>query len=212
MLLKYPRRTTYGVVAALVAVFLGLFVESRLSAAAPHVEPDSDLIVSTRDRLRVCADIRVPDERRVVEQITAGLDQVRRHPHWHLTDFGSKVPALENGCEARLPETGVAKGVVIGPGVTERPGPHRTVIVVLGDQEAERYLGDQRAALVPFELMELRPGMTATVTQAVVVRDSFVGSHEFIKEYLTPAIGLHPDPDGEEDHDHDHHDHDDEAA
>lgn len=206
MLLRYPRRTAYGITAALVAVLLGLFVEARLSAAAPHVEPGSDLIVSTRDRLRVCADIRVSDERRVADQLTEGLKRVRRHPHWGLTDFGAGTPLLERGCSAQLPETGVSKGIVIGPGVTERPGPFRTIIVVLGDQDADRYLGDQRAALVPYELMELERKVTATVTQAVVVRDSFIGSPGFVKDYLTPAIGLHPDPDGKEDQ------HDDETA
>lgn len=199
MLLRYPRRTAYAVLAGLLAVVLGLVVESRLSPDVAHVDPGSDLIVSTRERLRVCADIRGADERRVTDQLTAGLRRVRRHPHWHLTDFGGDVPALERGCPARLPETGVSKGIVVGPGVTERPGPYRTVVVVLGGRDADRFLGHQRAALVPYELMELRPGMTATVTQAVVVRDTFVSSPEFTRDYLTPAIGLHPDPDGTED-------------
>ena len=190
-----PRIAAYGAVAALVAVFLVLFIESRLSAAVPGIDPDSDLIVSTRERLRVCADIRATDERRVADQLTADLRQVRRHPHWDLTDFGSRTPALDRDCTARLPETGVTKGVVIGPGVTDRPGPYRTVVGVLADGDADRYLGTQRAALVPYELMELRPGTTATVTQAVVVRETFVSSPEFVKDYLTPAIGLHPDPD-----------------
>lgn len=192
---KLPRLAAYGVLAALLVLVLGLFVEARRTEAVPRADPQSDLIVSTRDRLRVCADIRVADQRQVTDRLTAGLKQVRRHPHWELTDFGRRTPAVEDGCRATLPPDGVAKGVVVGPGVTERPGPYRTVVVVLGGEEADRLLGGQQAALVPYELMELDPGTTATVTQAVVVRDTFVSSPQFVKDYLTPAIGLHPEPD-----------------
>ncbi|MDT0532404.1 hypothetical protein RM555_25710 [Micromonospora sp. DSM 115977] len=201
---RLPRLAAYGVLAALLALFVGLFVESRRSAAVPSVDPKSDLIVSNRDRLRVCADIRVADQGQVTDRLTAGLGQVRRHPHWELTDFGDRTPALEGGCQAELPQDGVAKGVVVGPGVTARPGPYRTVVVVLGGEEADRLLGGQRAALAPYELMELKPGTTATVTQAVVVRDTFVGSPEFVKDYLTPAIGLHPEPGPNHEEDHHH--------
>lgn len=195
MSLRLPRLAAYGVLTALLAVFLGLFIESRLSAAVPQVDPESDLIVSTRERLRVCADIRAANQRQVTDQLTAGLRQVRRHPHWERTDFGTETPVLERGCRAQLPDDGVAKGIVVGPGITEHPGPYRTIVVVLGGEEADRLLGNQRAVLVPYELMKLDPGMTATVTQTVVVRDAFVSSPEFVKDYLTPAIGLHPDPD-----------------
>ncbi|MEU6078384.1 hypothetical protein [Micromonospora sp. NPDC047074] len=201
---RLPRLAAYGALAALLAIFVGLFVESRRSEAVPRVDPESDLIVSTRDRLRVCADIRVADQRQVTDRLTAGLRQVRRHPHWELTDFDDRTPALEGGCRATLPQEGVAKGVVVGPGVTARPGPYRTVVVVLGGAEADRLLGGQRAVLVPYELMEIEHGATATVTQAVVVRDTFVGSPEFVKDYLTPAIGLHPEPDPNHKEDHHH--------
>ena len=199
--LRYQTLLPYGIAAALLAVFAGLFVESRLAAAQPRFQSDSGLIVSTRTDLRVCTDIRGPAPEQVTRQLIGALERVRRHPHWTRTGYGDAIPVLERDCAAvQLPDSGVAKGVVVGPGLTGNPSPYRTVIVVLDAETADRYLGDQPAVLVPYELMRVKTGVTAMVTQALVVRAFFLDSPEFAKEYLTPALGLHPNPVQEEDH------------
>jgi hypothetical protein len=176
-------------VGAFAAVAVG--VDAGTPAHA-HFEPDSSLMVSTRDELRVCVDTHGELGGGLDQALSAAVGTVRRHPQWGTARYGDTVPLLERGCATTLPSTGVTKGVVVGPGVTADPSPYRTVIVVLDEANAKRYLGDQPAVLVPYELMKLDDHVAVTVTQAVVARGSVVGTPAFANEYLTPALGLEP--------------------
>lgn len=177
-------------VGAFAAVAVG--VHAGTPPAHAHFEPDSSLMVSTRDELRVCVDTHGKIRDGLDQTLSTAVGTVRRHPQWGTARYGDKAPPLERGCATRLPSTGIAKGVVVGPGVTADPSPYRTVIVVLDEANAKRYLGEQPAVLVPYELMKLDDHIAVTVTQAVVARSSFVGTPAFTNEYLTPALGLEP--------------------
>lgn len=182
---------------ALYAILLvaGFFVVAGVVQATDehaHFDPTTGLLVSTRDELRVCvATIGQVDAARLDAKLSAALQVVRGHRQW--TDAGySEVPQPERRCTAGLPATGVAKGVVVGPGMTDDPGPYRTVVVVLDDVTASRSLGQQQAVLAPWELMLVRDREAATVTQAVVVRAAFLDDPRFALDYLTSAVGLDP--------------------
>jgi hypothetical protein len=178
------------IVGAFAAVAAG--VHAATPPAHAHFEPDSSLMVSTRDELRVCVDTQGPvDASRLEQRLSSGLGLVRQHPQWGVARYGERVPALERECAARLPAE-ITKGTVVGPGVTDDPSPYRTVIIVLDEASAKRYLGAQPAVLVPYELMKVSDHVAVTVTQAVVVREGFVGAPAFTAEYLTPALGLEP--------------------
>jgi hypothetical protein len=181
-----------GLAVALVAT-IAAGVHAVSSDEHAHFDPQSALLVSTRGELRVCLTTQgLVDAAAVADQLGAAFEVLRRHPQWQLSGY-DQVPKLEQGCPATLPPTGVSKGVVVGPGLTEEPGPYRAVIVVLNDHAAAGYLGEQPAVLVPYELMRIGERDAASVTQAVVVRTAFLNDPEFATEYLTPAVGLDPD-------------------
>ncbi|HEY0639155.1 MAG TPA: hypothetical protein VGD67_16005 [Pseudonocardiaceae bacterium] len=185
---RYARIVLYPLAVAglLVAVVLGV----RTPESHAEFVPDSGLLVSTRDALRVCVDTHGAVPGGAAEQVAAALGTVRAHPQWGAARFGD-VPAVERGCPATLPGP-LVRGTVVGPGLTDAPSPYRTVVVVLDEATADRYLGDRPAALLPYELMRVSDHVVVTVTQAVAVRAGALGTAEFTKDYLTPALGLDP--------------------
>lgn len=173
---------------------LALTIAAGVHVTAPahaHFDAGSSLLVTNRDELRVClvSHGAVPDK--LGAQVHGALQTARQHPHWDVAGYGA-VPEPDGNCTATLPASGVTRGVVVGPGLTAEPGPYRTVIVVLDEANAERYLGDQPAVLVPYELMKTGEHSASTVTQAVVVRADVIDAPRFATEYLTLALGLDP--------------------
>lgn len=160
---------------------------------------DSALLVTDRDRLRLCIEL-APAAARTAPQVSDALLQalrrLRQHPDWERAGLGSETPAPELGCPgARLPAATLKVDQIVGPGRTTVPGPHRTAVFVLDDATARAVLGPRRAAFATFEFMCL-PGPNAhqcmEVTRALLARQDFVTTPEFVDTYLTLAIGLRP--------------------
>lgn len=160
--------------------------------ARAELNLSSSLLVDTRETLRVCALLPYEDHDAATTALEAGLTQVQQHPDWASAAYGNQPPALESDCHVTLPDKPIERGTIIGPGITETPGPYRTVLIVLDDASANRHLGKADAVLVPYELMKVGDHDAATVTTALVVRAAFLNSSEFTELYLPLSLGLSP--------------------
>jgi hypothetical protein len=180
------------------ALVIAGFVAIEVQPASARLTLDRGLLVSTRDRLRVCV-VTAPElsaaSAAVTTKLAGALEHARRHKDWVAAGLGHAVPRPEAGCPgAKIPTTPVDRSdpQAVGPGLAHAPSPFRSAIIVLDDVQADKVLGARRAALVPFELMRADDDQLAEVTSALVVREDFLDSPEFLDPYLTVALGLEP--------------------
>ncbi|HEX6289340.1 MAG TPA: hypothetical protein VFZ66_09130 [Herpetosiphonaceae bacterium] len=180
------------------AIVIAAFIAIEASPASAKLTLDSGLLVSTRDRLRVCVTTSpalAGATAAVTTKLATALQAARQHKDWAAAGLGSAVPRPEMGCPgAQIPSTFVRRSnpQAVGPGLSSAPSPFRTAIIVLDAAKAERVLGERKAALVPFEMMRADNDELAEVTSALVVREDFIGSPDFLDPYLTVALGLEP--------------------
>jgi hypothetical protein len=163
--------------------------------AQPHPITSNALLVSDRTALRICLEMGaslLPSAPSIAEQLSIGLGIVRQHKDWEAAGLGVKVPKPEIGCGAKIPSKSITRFELIGPGLTETPGPFRTVIVVLDDSQADTVLDRQNVQFATFELMRVDDDVAAEVTSALVVRKDFLKEPDFVDIYLPLAIGLAP--------------------
>jgi hypothetical protein len=184
--------------AVVVAVTLGLLGPGRPSSAAAEFTSDNALLVTNRDRLRVCVELSPAlapaTAPRVSGELIQALQRLRQHPDWEAAGLGREVPPPERGCPgARRLTAPLRFDQVVGPGVTATPGPYRTAVFVLDEATARTVLGPRNATFAQFEIMCLPGGhLCPEVTRALLVRESFLTNVDFIDTYLTLAIGLRP--------------------
>jgi hypothetical protein len=157
----------------------------------PEFDGHSSLLVSTRTELRLCLDTHgAVDAASSARALDSALASLHGDPAWKAAGYRD-APDVEHGCPTELPPQ-LTKGEVLGPGLTDHPGPYRVVVVVLDGPTADRHLPDgARAALLPYEAMPVSPHVQASVTQAVAVRADFLTDPAFATDYLAPALGLH---------------------
>lgn len=180
------------------ALLIAGFVAIEVQPASARLTLDRGLLVSTRDRLRVCV-ATTPElsaaSAAVTTKLTQALEHARGHKDWVAAGLGNGVPRPEAGCPgAKVPTALVDRSnpQAVGPGLSHAPSPFRSAIIVLDRVKAEKVLGSRPAALVPFELMRADEDQLAEVTSALVVREDFLDSPEFLDPYLTVALGLEP--------------------
>lgn len=157
----------------------------------PEFDGHSNLLVSTRTELRLCLDTHgAVDAASGTRALAAAVAGLRDDPRWEAAGYGD-APDVERGCATELPPQ-LAKGEVLGPGLTDHPGPYRLVVVALDEPTADRHLpAGASAALLPYELMQIGPHVQVSVTQAVAVRADFLDDPAFAAGYLAPALGIH---------------------
>lgn len=184
---------------AAMAGVLGLAAGLVGQGATPaHAEltQDNGLLVSTREDFRLCVDTTSSTARAadVRAAVVAGVAQVQRHPDWKAAfgapSAGARAAVAPSCPTVRLPDR-VDRTTVVGPGITDSPSPYRTWVHVLDDRTADRLLGPGVAAVnVSAELMRTDERNVATVSTAVLVRDSRLDDPAFRGGLLTEGIGL----------------------
>jgi hypothetical protein len=197
-MMKYLRTRPLLIHLIGMALVIAGFIAIEVQPASARLTLESGLLVSTRDRLRVCVAV-APElsaaSGAVTTKLARTLEQARGHKDWAAAGLGNAAPRPEAGCPgAKIPSTLVDRSdpQAVGPGLSHAPSPFRSAIIVLDRAKADKVLGARPAALVPFELMRADDDQLAEVTSALVVREDFLDSPEFLDPYLTVALGLEP--------------------
>ncbi len=162
------------------------------TATTGSSEADNPL-AGSMDRSQIC--LYVSDQEgkaRIAEELRAALVQVRHHPDWGTVVGATDDLGIAGECEVRLPDGPLQRMASIGPGMVEAPGPWRTVVVVLGEPQATQILGENNLVRASYEMVKISEGEAVEATSALVVREGFLQSAEFITS-LAASIGLNPD-------------------
>jgi hypothetical protein len=184
---------------AMIGIVFGAVVYSttHFSKAQAHPITTNALLVSDRSTLRVCLSIDPSLASRKAEisgRFINALEQVRQHKDkdWISAGFQKEVPKLETNCDVRIPSRRMLRFETLGPGLTNNPGPFRSVILVLNESLANTVLRDRNVEYATYELMQVDDHVAVEVTSALVVRIRFLDNPEFINTYLPLVIGLDP--------------------
>jgi hypothetical protein len=152
----------------------------------------SPLLVTTRDRLRVCVQV---DPALAGEPIATTLrgDLARlrdEHPDWPAAGFGDAEVVL--GCPGAGLVDAPLDGKVALPGTiaTPLPGPYRVHVHVLAAARAAAVLGDQPFARAIAEVAPVDDHRVAEVSTALVISAPVLGTDAFRTLALAQALGL----------------------
>lgn len=193
MLVRVFTRKTLTHLGAM-AVILSLaysYVATRPAKAELNME--TNLLVSTRDRFRVCLQTDSGVSTAAREKLVGSMNKLhsQRTGDWEWADLGNRVPVLEQGCPgANFPPNANAGAAAIGRGRTTAPGPHRTTIFVVSDATADAMWGPKgNVDIIPYELMCFSHEC-ASVTSGLVVRESFLDHPDFLDPWLSISVGM----------------------
>lgn len=185
--------------AAMAIVLVGFIVIWPNSMVHAKVDLDSPLLVSTRESLRVCTtvDPKLEAQRsEIAQRLTERMQQLQTtHPDWDkIYDKVISAPPFETDCTATIPTNLLdpADATVIGKGLVKNPSPFRAIVLVLDDDTADVVLGKLDVSHAAYEMMQVSEYEAVEVTNALVVRNSFIGTQEFVDQYLSVAVGLNP--------------------
>jgi hypothetical protein len=193
-------RQTMMHIAAMVAVVLAGVIFARTgSTVEAAVNPASPLIITTRANLQVCAQVAPALKSRniaIMSKLNQRMEALRAsHPRWNdVHGRASFAPVFSGACTVKVPTRLLdeADAAAVGKGFTTNPGPFRAVVLVLDDQTADVVLGKLNVKHAPYEMMQLSEHEAVEVTNALVVRESYVSTQEFIDQYLSVAVSLEP--------------------
>ncbi|MCC6500800.1 MAG: hypothetical protein IT313_11100 [Anaerolineales bacterium] len=195
--IKYSKTVLHLI--AMILILLGVILYSLMNFDKAHAYPitTNALLVNDRTTLRVCFATDQFLTTRMIEisdRLFTALDQVRQYKgtDWLPAGFQEKTPIPESNCQVRIPSKQMLGFESLGPGLTDKPGPFRSVILVLSETSANRVLENKNADFATYELMQISDHVAVEVTSALVVRESSLENPEFIETYLPVALGLEP--------------------
>jgi hypothetical protein len=196
---KFARRELLHVAAMLGVLVLGVRCAGELEESdGAHLTLDSALLVAERRGLQLCVELDPALEGRSQELLEALKSDVATlaasHPLWEKAGYARAPVRVQRGCPGAVLPSGrlESKGVMAGPGLSERPSPFRTFVYVLDDTKAQEVLGDEPAIRARAELMEVEEHVMAEVSTALVIRASALGTSSFQETWLPTGLGLRP--------------------
>lgn len=199
MFLHIRTRQTLLHFAAMAIILVGFTVIWTNSMVHAKVDLDSPLLVNTRDSLRVCTTVAPKLETQrmdVAQQLTERMQRLQTtHPDWDkVYDKVTSAPSFETDCTATIPTNlfDPADATAVGRGLVKKPSPFRAIVLVLDEDTADMVLGTLDVSHAAYEMMQVSEYEAVEVTNALVVRNSFIGTQEFVEQYLSVAVGLNP--------------------
>jgi hypothetical protein len=186
--------------AAMAVVILGaVFVAKLPSTAHAEVDNTSPLAVTIRTSLEVCAQVSSSlkgKQAQILNQLSKRMETLKNtHPEWN-TVYGSDTPApqFHSNCTVKIPTSQLDPGDMnaVGRGIITDPSSFRAVVLVLDDQMADTVLGPLDISHAVYEVMQVSEHEYVEVTNALVVRESFIGNPDFVDQYLSVAVSLNP--------------------
>jgi hypothetical protein len=187
-------------IAAMVVVVLAGVIFARTgSTVKAAVNTDSPLIVTTRANLQVCAQVAPALKGKsiaIMNQLNQRMATLRAsHPMWNdVHGRASSAPAFSSACSVTVPTKLLDEGdaSALGKGFTTNPSQFRAVVLVLDEQTANLVLGNLNVKHAPYEMMQISQHEAVEVTNALVVRESYLNTQEFVDQYLSVAVSLNP--------------------
>jgi hypothetical protein len=195
----FARQTMVHIVAMVAVILAGVIYARSGATAHAAVDHNSPLLVNTRTSLQVCAQVAPALKSRSGEILGklnhSMLALQATHPSWsEVHGVTTAAPAFSSDCTAKIPTRLIdeADPNMVGKGFTTKPSPFRAVVLVLDDKTADVALGKLNVKHVAYEMMQVSEHEAVEVTNALVVRESFVDSQDFVDQYLSVAVSLDP--------------------
>lgn len=195
----FTRHTMLHIAAMVVVALAGIVFARTGSTAKAAVSPHSPLLVTTRASLQVCAQVApaLKDKHiAIMSKLNQRMETLRAsHPKWdEVHGRANAAPAFSSNCAAKIPTKLLdeADAFALGKGFTTNPGPFRAIVLVLDDQTADVVLGKLNVKHAPYEMMQVNEHEAVEVTNALVVRESYLQTQEFVDQYLSVAVSLDP--------------------
>jgi hypothetical protein len=195
----FTRQTMVHIVAMVAVAVAGLMYARSGATAHAAVDHSSPLLVSTRSSLQVCAQV-APALKSKNSDILGKLNQSMvalqaTHPSWsQVHGIMAAAPSFSTDCTAKIPNRLIdeADPNIVGKGFTTKPSPFRAIVLVLDDQTADVALGKLNVKHVAYEMMLVNEHEAVEVTNALVVRESYLATQDFVDQYLSVAVSLDP--------------------
>ena len=195
----FTRQTMMHIAAMVVVALAGVIFARTGSTAKAAVNLESPLIVTTRASLQVCAQVAPALKGKsvaIMSRLNQRMETLRAtHPKWNdVHGRASSAPAFSSACSVTVPTKLLdeADASALGKGFTTNPSQFRAVVLVLDDQTADVVLGKLNVKHAPYEMMQVGQHEAVEVTNALVVRESYVNTQEFVDQYLSVAVSLDP--------------------
>ncbi|HEX6292739.1 MAG TPA: hypothetical protein VFZ66_26380 [Herpetosiphonaceae bacterium] len=193
------RQTMLHIAAMVVVVLAGVGFAWSGSRAEAAVLTDSPLLVSNRSSLQVCAQVAPALQGKsstIMNRLNERMETLRAtHPKWNEV-YGLSVasPRFNSNCTVKIPTTLLdeADPWAVGKGFTNHPSQFRAVVLVLDDKTADVVLGNLNVKHAAYEMMQISEHEAVEVTNALVVRESYLGTQEFVDQYMSVAVSLEP--------------------
>ncbi len=198
---SWQARISVFALALAAAVVLTVLVVRSQGASSQHAVRTNNMLLSgNRDRLRIC--IQAPsmapgDISSAVVEVNAALRLLTSHPNWKPAGLAVAPPAVEGDFRAK--PYALQPGVTIIGGKTDytnaarvtEPSPYRVMVFVLPDDLlASKFPGSAKRTVA--QELSCQEGVCSEVTTGLYLGMSELVSAEFLRSWLTVAIGLEP--------------------
>lgn len=195
----FTRRTMMHIVAMAAVVLAGVAYAFSGATARAAYDHSSPLLVNTRSKLEVCAQVapKLKDKNiAITNKLNERMSKLKAtHPKWNdVHGKAAAAPAFSNSCTVKIPNQLIdeADPNVIGKGFTTKPSPFRAIVLVVDNETADIALGKLNVKHATYELMWINEHEAVEVTNALVVRESYLDTQEFVDQYLSVAVSLEP--------------------
>jgi hypothetical protein len=195
----FTQQMMMHIVAMAAVVLAG--VAYTFSGATAHAAYDhtSPLLVNTRSTLEVCAQVApaLKDKHlAIANKLNERMSKLKAtHPKWNdVHGKAAAAPAFSTSCTIKIPNQLIdeADPTVVGKGYTSKPSPFRAIVLVVDDATADIALGKLNIKHAAYEMMWVSEHEAVEVTNALVVREGYLDTQEFVDQYLSVAVSLEP--------------------